>query len=257
MQKEMIWYIWEKWDINVHRFTISRILKRRRWSNKKEQRVEVRQNDELRLNWVADMLRLTVEQLVFVNESLFNEITGWCHQVYAFVDQSARYQVSRTKEHCWSVLSIYTKDEYLFCTDIREGWFNDEACKEVEGNRDSSTFNEMRASLRQRSRGTARSRGAARSVVFDGCSAWVVGFLRLSDALEGMRESSRDRLWLRRWGISNKNGYKNVNKQRGLNSFNFPQFEGGWDWISEFPIQKEPWGSAKMNAKDCRAFCTR
>ena len=126
MQKEMIWYIWQKWNINVHQFMISRILKRRRWSNKKEQRVEVRQNDELRLNWVADMLRLMIKQLVFMNESLFNEITNWRHQVYVFVDQSARYQVSRTREHCWSVLSIYTKDEYLFCIDIREDWFNDE-----------------------------------------------------------------------------------------------------------------------------------
>ncbi len=126
MQKEMIWYIWEERGINVHRFTISRILKRRRWSNKKGQRVGVRQNDELCLNWVADMLRLTVEQLVFVNESLFNEITGWRHQAYVFVDQSARYQAFRTRRYCWSVLSTYTKDEYLFCTDIREGWFNDE-----------------------------------------------------------------------------------------------------------------------------------
>ncbi len=127
MQKEMIWYIWEKWDINVHRFMISRILKRRRWSNKKEQRVEVRQNEKLRLNWIADMLRLMIEQLVFVNESLFNEITDWRHQVYVFVDQSARYQVFifRMREHCWSVLLIYTKDEYLFCIDIRKNWFND------------------------------------------------------------------------------------------------------------------------------------
>ncbi len=30
MQKEMVWYIWEEWNINVHQFTISRILKRRR-----------------------------------------------------------------------------------------------------------------------------------------------------------------------------------------------------------------------------------
>ena len=67
MQKEMVWYIWEEWGINVYRSTISRILKRRRWSNKKGQRVEVRQNDEL---------RLMAEQLVFVNESLFNEITS-------------------------------------------------------------------------------------------------------------------------------------------------------------------------------------
>ncbi len=50
MQKEMIWYIWKKWDINVHQFMILRILKKRRWSNKKRQRVSIRQNDELRLN---------------------------------------------------------------------------------------------------------------------------------------------------------------------------------------------------------------
>ncbi len=29
MQKEMVWYIWEEWGINVHQSTISRILKRR------------------------------------------------------------------------------------------------------------------------------------------------------------------------------------------------------------------------------------
>ncbi len=127
MQKEMVWYIWEEWGINVHRSTISRILKRRRWSNKKGQRVGVRQNDELRLNWVADMLRLTAEQLVFVDESLFNETTGWRHQAYAPVGQPARYQASRTRGHCWSVLPAYTKDGYLSCTGIREGWFNGEA----------------------------------------------------------------------------------------------------------------------------------
>ncbi len=127
MQKEMVWYIWEEWGINVHQSTISRILKRRGWSIKKGQRVGVRQNDELRLNWVADMLRLTAEQLVFVDESLFNETTGWRHQAYAPVGQPARYQASRTRGHCWSVLPAYTKDGYLSCTGIREGWFNGEA----------------------------------------------------------------------------------------------------------------------------------
>ncbi len=91
------------------------------------------------------------------------------------------------------------KDEYLFCTGIREGWFNDKACEEVEGNRGSSTSGGMRASLRRLPRGgssaggAARSGGTARSVVFDGCSVQVVDFLRLPDALEGVRESSRGR----------------------------------------------------------------
>ncbi len=60
----------------MHQSTISRILKRRRWSNKKGQRVSIRQNDELRLNWIADLLQLTAEQLVFIDETLFNETTG-------------------------------------------------------------------------------------------------------------------------------------------------------------------------------------
>ncbi len=42
MQKEMMWFLWEKWDIHVHRFTIFRILKKRHWSNKKKQHVSIR-----------------------------------------------------------------------------------------------------------------------------------------------------------------------------------------------------------------------
>ncbi len=104
---------------------ISRILKRRRWSNKKRQRVSIRQNNELQLNWIVDLLQLMIEQLIFVDETLFNETMKWHHQVYASVDELARYQVSRKRKHCWSVLSIYMINDYLFCTDIREDWFND------------------------------------------------------------------------------------------------------------------------------------
>ncbi len=67
-----------------------------------------------------------IKQLMFVNESLFNEITDWCHQVYAFVNQSAHYQVFRMKEYCWNILLIYMKNEYLFCINICKNWFNDE-----------------------------------------------------------------------------------------------------------------------------------
>ena len=41
--------------------------------------------------------------------------------------ESARYQASRKRGHCWSVLPAYTIDDYLPCTGIREGWFNGEA----------------------------------------------------------------------------------------------------------------------------------
>ncbi len=110
----------------MHQFTILRILKRRRWSNKKKQRVSIRQNDELQLNWVVNLLQLMTEQLVFIDETLFNKTMRWHHQVYASVDESARYQVSRKREHCWSVLLTYMINDYLFCMNICEDWFNNE-----------------------------------------------------------------------------------------------------------------------------------
>ncbi len=120
MQKEMMWFLWKEWDIHVHRFMIFRILKKRHWSNKKKQHVNIRQNDELQLNWVADLLRLTAEQLVFIDEILFNKTTRWHHQVYASIDESAHYQVSRKRKHFWNVLSMYTINDYLLCINIRE-----------------------------------------------------------------------------------------------------------------------------------------
>ncbi len=120
MQKEMMWFLWKEWELNVHQFMISRILKRRRWSNKKKQRMNIRQNNELRLNWIVDLLQLMTEQLVFVDETLFNETTRWHHQVYALIDESARYQVFKKRKHCWSVLSTYMINDYLFCINIHE-----------------------------------------------------------------------------------------------------------------------------------------
>ena len=118
MQKEMMWFLWEEWGIHVHRHDIQ--------NSEKETLKRKEGNDELRLNWIADLLRLTAEQLVFVDETLFNETTGWRHHAYASVGEPARYQASRKRGHCWSVLSTYTIDDYLLCTGIREGWFNDE-----------------------------------------------------------------------------------------------------------------------------------
>ena len=100
MQKKIMWFLWKKWDLNVHQFMILRILKKRCWSNKKKQRVNIRQNDELRLNWIVDLLQLMIEQLIFVDEILFNEIMKWHHQVYTSIDELTRYQVFKKKKHC-------------------------------------------------------------------------------------------------------------------------------------------------------------
>ena len=126
-QKEMIWFLWEEWGVSTTQQTISNVLKRRRINGKKAQRLGSRRNDELRLQWIADLLGVTAEQLVFVDETLFNETTGWRHRAYAPIGQPARYHADRTRGRSWSVLPAYTIDGYLPCTGIREGWFNGEA----------------------------------------------------------------------------------------------------------------------------------
>ena len=126
MQKEMIWFLWEEWGLYIHQSTISRTLKRRRINTKNAQRVGHRQNDELRLNWIAELLHVTAEQLVFIDETLFNESTGWRHRVYAPIGQNGRYHADPTRGRSWSVLSAYTVNEYLPRTGFKEGWFNAE-----------------------------------------------------------------------------------------------------------------------------------
>ena len=193
-------------SIHVYQFMISRILKKRHWSNKKRQHVSIRQNDELQLNWVVDLLQLMTEQLVFVNETLFNETTRWCHQVYASVDESARYQVFRKRKHFWSILSMYTIDDYLLCIDIHEDWFNDE-----------TFFAALKLSmicllkLRKQLTLTATSAVFALTAVFtmilaatSALTLRAASALTLSEdffvdeMLERMSEFSRDSFWLRR-----------------------------------------------------------
>jgi hypothetical protein len=112
-QSEIIWFLWEKCNIYVHRFIVFKLLKRREWNNKSARRIEF-QNEKLRQHWIADLLNLTAKQLIFVNEFLFNEIIDWRFRAYALIDQSARYRVNIIRNRVWSVLSVYTSKNKWF-----------------------------------------------------------------------------------------------------------------------------------------------
>jgi hypothetical protein len=62
-------------------------------------------------HWIADLLNITIEQLIFVDEFLFNEITDWRLRAYALIDQSARYRDNITRDCVWSVLSAYISND--------------------------------------------------------------------------------------------------------------------------------------------------
>ena len=76
IQKEMVWYLWEEWGLYVHRPTVERLLKNNQLRLKQAYRVGNRQNKELRMHWIADLLHVTAEQLFFIDKTLFNKATG-------------------------------------------------------------------------------------------------------------------------------------------------------------------------------------
>ena len=72
-QCELVIFLDEEWDIQVHRSTVSRLLKEWRLSRKQGQRIGP-QNDFLRGAWQADKKTcFTADMLVFIDESLFKE----------------------------------------------------------------------------------------------------------------------------------------------------------------------------------------
>ena len=61
---------------------------------------------------------------MYVDESLFNETTGWRHRSWAPIGHEGRYHASRRRGYSRSVLPAYTLDGYLPCTAIKDGWCN-------------------------------------------------------------------------------------------------------------------------------------
>ena len=59
---------------------------------------------------MAKLLEVTADQLVYIDESMFNETIGWRLRAYAPVGQPGRYHADRRRGVGWSVLPAYTID---------------------------------------------------------------------------------------------------------------------------------------------------
>ena len=96
-QKKMMLFLWKEWNLNVHRFTIERLLKRIKWNHKQERRIES-QNENFRIQWFFDLLNVIAKQFVFIDESLFNEIIDWRMRAYIFIDEQTKYHACINRE---------------------------------------------------------------------------------------------------------------------------------------------------------------
>ena len=75
-QDEMVWFLYDEFELVVDRSTISRFLTARRWSKKIAKRVAAQQNDALREEWKLRLAGWGSEQLVFLDESAACERNG-------------------------------------------------------------------------------------------------------------------------------------------------------------------------------------
>jgi hypothetical protein len=67
------------------------MLKRRNWTQKGLRRISLDHSDELRQKWKEEMQQFAAEDLVFLDESIFNEKTGWRYRVYGPIGHDIRY----------------------------------------------------------------------------------------------------------------------------------------------------------------------
>ncbi len=77
LQYEIRWFLWEEYNIAVSQPTVCRALKDVRWSRKKAQRVSPKAARDIIIDYKTQMIAIHAEQIVFLDETLFNEIIDW------------------------------------------------------------------------------------------------------------------------------------------------------------------------------------
>jgi hypothetical protein len=111
-------FLEEEWGIKVNQSTVCRLLQRNKLCRKKGQRVRHTQSQALRTAWQAQINDITAEQMVFIDESLFKQQTGWRLMAYGPIGSPIQYADDTARGNTWSILPAYTVNGYLPCTRI-------------------------------------------------------------------------------------------------------------------------------------------
>lgn len=123
-QDEIRYWLWHERGIDIHRSTISRLFKRRKWSRKQLKRHSLNRSEVLRRGYLDDIRQFAAEDLVFLDESIFNEKTGWRYHAYAPIGTTPEIDADINRGKTWSICAAMTLDGYLPCTGLKEGYYN-------------------------------------------------------------------------------------------------------------------------------------
>ena len=110
---EIVHWLCTERGITVNRSTISRFLKQQGWSRRSLRPFSLNRNEELREGYRRTMARFAAEDLVFLDEVIFNEKTGWRQCVYGPIGHQSRYSMNINRGETWSMCAAYTINGYL------------------------------------------------------------------------------------------------------------------------------------------------
>lgn len=71
------------------------------------------------------MCQFSNEDVVHLDELIFNKKTGWRHYGYALIGDEARYSEDVRRGRTWSICGVLAADGML-CTEIKRGYFSAE-----------------------------------------------------------------------------------------------------------------------------------
>jgi hypothetical protein len=72
------------------------------------------------------MAAYAVNNLIFIDKSLFNEKIGWRSRGYALISELAIYRANIARGDTYSILPTIDIDRYLLCIGIKKGYYNHE-----------------------------------------------------------------------------------------------------------------------------------
>jgi len=126
-QYEMRWWLFDEREVLVSQSTISRLLKKMNWSRRNIHRLSLNRSEEARTAYRQSLAGVAAEDLIFLDESIFNEKTGWRSRGYGPIGSEARYTASTRRGKTHSILAATSTRGWIPCTGVREGYFNTEA----------------------------------------------------------------------------------------------------------------------------------
>ncbi len=132
-QNDMIWFLYNEFDIVISQSMISRLLKQARYSRKIAQTVIAERDEKLRSEWERRLMSWTFDQLVFLDESaackrtdklnflLFSTLSSHANAClladrkydWVSIDLSLHVIQSLKRSKKWSILPAFFIDEYI------------------------------------------------------------------------------------------------------------------------------------------------